>query len=84
MNFRRAIRHTQCSSIGTIDWFHRPADEEIVNPMLKSFRIHAKRLVNNVDGSVDVRVGVREADYEGRSEDSAKDQFLQEQRAKGL
>lgn len=43
---------------------------------LKGARIDAERLVNDVDGSVDVFVAVREADYKGRREDSSADQFL--------
>ena len=44
------------SGAGPVHGFYGPADEVFLNPILKSSRIHAERLVNNVNGSVDIFV----------------------------
>src|SRR5580658_7319654 len=63
---------------------HWPADQVIVHPVLKSFRIHRKCAVNDIDSKVDIFVGVREADHKRWRQDSAADQFLKKQRPKHL
>jgi hypothetical protein len=46
----------ECLGVCSVDWFYRPADEIFLNPILESSGVHPERLVNDVDGSVDIFV----------------------------